>query len=310
MKKTTLSPLITEKYGYDARFAFLGSCFSQHLSNRLVNKAFDVFAQPYGVIFNPLSLAEIFFNDRADWQSSVFDREGIYLSWMAHSSVYGLKAEVLEKQLIHQQSRFFQFLENTNVLFVTFGTAWVYMLKNDHRVVANCHKMPNELFVKRCLSSAEITELWGKVVQKCQKVNPQLKVVLTVSPVRHTKDGLVNNNKSKAQLITAAHELSERHQALEYFPAYELIIDELRDYAYFERDGIHPNSLAVDRVEDYFMETYIKEKSRSVLREYEKLKRLQEHRPIHPESEGHKQFLRQLEEQKRAFTEKYPHFSF
>ncbi len=310
MKKTTIAPLNTEKYSYDARFAFLGSCFAQHLSKRLINKAFDVFAQPYGVLFNPMSLAEIFFNDRADWQSGVFDRDGIYLSWNANSSVYGIEAEAFEKQLIHQQSRFFQFLETTNVLFVTFGTAWVYMLKDDHRVVANCHKMPNELFVKRCLAPAEIIELWEKVIQKCHKVNPELKVVLTVSPVRHVKDGMVNNSKSKAHLITAAHELSERHQAFEYFPAYELIVDEMRDYAYFERDGIHPNSLAVDRVEDYFMKTYIEEKSRSVIKEYEKLKRLQEHRPIHPESEGHQQFLRQLEEQKKAFIEKYPHFLF
>ncbi|MGM0478984.1 MAG: GSCFA domain-containing protein [Bacteroidota bacterium] len=310
MKKTELAPLNTDKYGYDARFAFLGSCFSEHLSNRLTNRAFDIFAQPHGVVFNPLSLAQLFFNDRSDWRASIFKREDIYLSWMAHSSLYAKSSEELEDLLVHRQHQFFQFLKNTDVLFVTFGTAWVYALEKNQEVVANCHKMPAHLFEKRCLSTAEITNLWEDVLRKCHAVHPRLKIVLTVSPVRHVKDGLINNNKSKAHLISAAHALADQHESIAYFPAYELIMDELRDYAYFERDGIHPNALAVDRVEAYFTQTYIDEKSRTILKEYEKIKKLQEHRPIHPEAERHARFLAQLEEQKKAFVEKYPHFSF
>lgn len=288
------------------RVAFLGSCFSVHMATSCENHGFSVLSNPFGVIFNPCSLARLILNTEKDWKNSIFTEEDKFLSWDAHSELWALSEKELTNQLITQQKKLYKHLKQSNTLFITFGTAWVY--ERETGIVANCHKRPQKEFTKRCISSDKIVTTWEKVVRKLKIINPSLKIVLTVSPVRHKRDGLVENNQSKAQLITAVHKLCASFDQLFYFPSYEIVIDELRDYAFFERDGVHPNRYCIEEVEQRFFESFLTDEGKEAIDAYKKMEKLCAHQPLHPGSSKARRFEEDRQRKLDDFVEKYPAF--
>ena len=293
---------------YSSSYMFLGSCFSEHLSGKMSKSGFLIKANPFGIVFNPISLAEMLLESDEVIKDSVFERDGVALSWLANSSYYAYSQEDLRLKIVCSRNDYLQSLSAAKVLFVTFGTAWVYEKLSTNKIVSNCHKTPSNDFKKRLLSIDEITSKWIDIIEKLN-TESDIKIIFTVSPVRHTKDGVVESSRSKAVLLGAVHELNDKYLNVNYFPAFELMIDEMRDYAYYSKDGVHPNSISVDEIWNRFKETYFTSETQNICNEYDKLRMLFEHRSLHPESEKAKQFEIEREEKLEDFKNKYPFFN-
>ena len=313
MKKTPVKlPINSFNISYKDNCCFLGSCFSEHLSFRLKDGGFHVHANPFGVIFNPISLTSLINNDieSAFYSDSILQQKDVFLSWEANSTVFAYSEQDLFDILIKKVTAFQKHLAKSKVLFVTFGTAWIYEHEVYRKVVANCHKVPNQQFKKRLLSIEEIVKVWENTLNLIQGKFPSLNVVFTVSPVRHIKEGLIENNRSKAVLIEATHRLTDMFPRVYYFPAYELMIDELRDYAFYEKDGIHPNAIAVDHIWNVFQNTFFDRNTKIIYDEREELKKQLMHKPLHEKSKETLHFKQQLEKKLEAFKKKHPTITF
>jgi|SRR5690554_342708 len=293
---------------YQSNYLFLGSCFSEHLSQRMIQSGFNIHTNPFGVVFNPISLADSLLISDKQLKDSVFDRDGVALSWLANSTCFAYNQEELKIKLVELRNAYIESLLTAKVLFVTFGTAWVYTKKSIDHIVGNCHKAAKNDFEKRLLSIEEIVIKWTKVIEKLQSES-SVKIVFTVSPVRHTKDGLLENSRGKAILLSAIHELKDKFSNVGYFPAYELMIDEMRDYAFYTKDGVHPNSIAIDEIWSRFKATYFTEETMKVCQEYDKLRMLFQHRFLHPESKAAKQFEVDRVKKLEDFKLRYPGFN-
>jgi|LakMenE18May11ns_1017448.scaffolds.fasta_scaffold9936637_3 hypothetical protein len=235
---------------------FSGSCFSAEIGARCIADGFSALANPGGTMFDPLSIErhlEGIMTRRKFSSIDLFFHDGVYRNW-DHYSRLGTSDE---KETLHKLNHLYEsaatYLSNCRVLWITFGTAWYYQLNANHRPVCNCHKMPNSLFEKRIMSSAEIVERWTIFIQRLRAYNPSLNIGFTVSPVKHLRDGLIENSRSKAILLDAVHQLAEKSLG-HYFPAYELVNDVLRDYSYYKDDNAHPNEKAIDFVYRFFKE--------------------------------------------------------
>ena len=289
--------------------SFLGSCFSEHIARYSISTGFDVCSNPFGVVFNPVSLANQIEWSEEDWEYSIFQVEDKFLSWNSSSLIWSLDRTALKNKLYSLRASLHRHLENSSVLFITFGTSWIYELKEDKRLVANNHKQPADYFTKRCLKATEIIECWDQTLKRLKEINPTLKIVFTISPVRHKKDGLIENNLSKSRLIDAVHEIVAKRTDSFYFPSYELVIDELRDYAYFEKDGVHPNKHAIEVIESKFFDCYITPKAQEVIQSFLQLKQLFSHRILYPGTNDARIFEKTRSLKIEAFLKKYPEFS-
>lgn len=305
MKKTTVNtrsfPVIDYRQGY----LFLGSCFSENLSEKMKSNGFAIESNPFGVVFNPISLAKFFLLTEDEIKATVFLREDVALSYLANSTCFAYEKEELQRKLVQLRDSFLTEISNSKMMFITFGTAWVYEHIESNRLVANCHKIPQKEFSKRLLTVEEIVAKWKKVIPLINEINPDLEIVFTLSPVRHTKDGLTENARSKAILLTAIHEIIEDNKKASYFPAYEIVIDELRNYAYYSTDGVHPNELAINEIWERFKITYFTEETKQINAEYIQLKQLLNHRLQHPESKASKAFVEDVQNRKEVFVNKY-----
>jgi hypothetical protein len=270
--------------------AFLGSCFSEHLSQKLSFNKFQVASNPLGILFNPISIAHLLVMNHEKLTLHNFQRKDVWLNWQANATVFGYNNEELTTTIEQNRALFFEGLKSANVVFITFGTAWVYEHSDSTEIVANCHKQSASDFKKRLLSAQEIVAHWSNTIEQLKHQYPDLNIVFTVSPVRHTKDGVVENTRSKSILLEAIHQLAERYNHVGYFPVYEFFMDELRDYAYYEKDGIHPNDIAIDLVWEKFAHSFFTEKTKKWLNEYQRLAQQLQHRPLHPASTEAKEF--------------------
>lgn len=308
MRKTVVNPLAnTWNISYSDRCIFIGSCFSEHISQKMDSAGFKVESNPLGVLFNPLSIANLLSNHEAIVGDEAFiQKENIFLNWHANSKVYGAESLLEFKASISNKLKDFkESLLQADVLFVTFGSSFVYRYSKDNIRVANCHKIPQKEFEKELLEVGEMVDTWKKVLAVLKQLNPKLKIICTVSPVRHIKDGLIENNRSKARLFELIGELEK--EGVCYFPAYELVMDECRDYAYFEGDGVHPNSYAVNRVWEYFGASYFTSATYKVMEQYLSFKRFFQHKAIHPESETNQRAIKVQEAKFSAFLKQHPH---
>jgi hypothetical protein len=195
-------------------------------------------------------------------------------------------------------------------LFITYGTSWVYQLKASNAVVANCHKVAQDQFEKVILSVTEIENAIQNSIDLIQKFNPTCQVVFTVSPVRHIKDGFVENQRSKANLISAMHTSISQHPTSSYFPSYEIVMDELRDYRFYAQDLLHPNAVAIDYIWEHFCESNISEAAQQVMQEVESIQKGMAHRPFHPDSISHSKFLQKLKEKSAQLEAQFPYMKF
>ena len=283
---------LAEGLEYGAKIFALGSCFAENISERLRRSKFSIASNPFGILFNPASIAAAI--DRlADARSfAVCDitagKEG-YFSFDAHSSLDGKTHTEAFGNLNKAVAQGSKALHEADWVILTFGTAWVY--EHEGRVVANCHKQPASQFERRRLSVTEIVERYSRLFEGILR---DKKVVLTVSPVRHIGDGLQENSVSKATLRLAVEELVAKYENAHYFPSYEILIDDLRDYRYYADDLAHPSNMAVDYVWERFCDVVLTDAAKAKLLQVEQIVAAAEHRPFNPESEAHKAFCRKM----------------
>ncbi len=286
-----IAPL-AEGLEHSAKIFALGSCFAENISERLARAKFSVVTNPFGVLFNPLSIAnaiERLDNSRTFAVCDIKAGRDSFFSYEAHSSLDGATQTEAFANLNRAVAQGAKSLAEADWVILTFGTAWVY--EKEGRVVANCHKQPSAEFERRRLSEAEIVERYDALFEGALR---DKKVVLTVSPVRHVGDGLQENSVSKATLRLAVEELVAKHENAFYFPSYEILIDDLRDYRYYADDLAHPSKMAVEYVWERFCEAMLADGAKLRLPQVEQIVSAAEHRPFNPESEAHKEFCRNM----------------
>ena len=294
--RTELTPAPSEhKISLHSPILTLGSCFADTMGQRLVDYKFPTIANPFGVIFNPVSLATLLgqvLDERLPREDHYLQHNGLWQHFDLHSDFAHPDLTTLERALQTTWLDLRNHFMHCKWLVITLGTTTVYQLKESGQIVANCHKVSADAFEKKHLTVAEVQGALSYVLEKLWEKFPQIRVVLTVSPVRHLKDTLQTNSLSKATLRVAAGELEERYEQVQYFPAYELMMDDLRDYRFYSEDMLHLAPTAQDYVWQKFTEAYLDEGAQAFLPAWEQIRRAIAHRPRQPESEAHQAFLR------------------
>ena len=283
---------IAEGIDHTQKVFALGSCFAESISERLAKAKFSVTTNPFGVLFNPFSIANAIERLDSARTFAVCDIKAgrdNFFSFDAHSSLDGKTHTEAFANLNKAVAQGSKALQEADWVFLTFGTAWIY--EREGRVVANCHKQPAKEFERRRLSVEEIVERYSRLFEGILR---DKKVVLTVSPVRHIGDGLQENSVSKATLRLAVEELVAKYENAHYFPSYEILIDDLRDYRYYADDLAHPSKMAVDYVWERFCEAVLLPKTQELLPKIEQIVAASEHRPFNPEGDAHKEFCRNM----------------
>ena len=297
------------KIGYEDIILSLGSCFSENISQKLSAAYFNVDVNPFGVLFNPISIKNslnYLLDFRKFTENDLFQQGSLWKSF-THSSLFAgtSKLEVLNN--INQRIEFSaQKLRNSKVILITFGTAWVYEYQNTSEIVANCHKLPSNEFVRKRLSVDGIVNDYIDIFQRISNECPDIQIIITVSPIRHWKDGAHENNLSKSILLLAVDALRKQFPFVHYFPSYEILLDELRDYRFYANDMCHPSGLAVDYIWKRFCETYFTENTNQMRERLESLNQQLNHKPLFPDTIEHNQFLFQIEKQKDKLKNEYP----
>lgn len=292
---------------YQSKILTLGSCFSDSIGKRLADAKFNVEVNPFGTIFNPLSIFELM--ELSMERSEILDaatlkRDGYYLNYKFHSSFRAKTKDTLHKRMEEALSRVSQMIQEADFIFITLGTAWVYEQLKTLMLVANCHKTPQKEFNKKLLAAEEIVPAFFNLKEIINQLNPKVQFVLTVSPVRHTRDTLRLNSVSKAVLRSACHYMDEMASDVHYFPAYEIMMDDLRDYRFYEKDLIHPNEQAIDYIWNQFIETYLPQQDKELLEKWTKLQQALNHKAFNPKSGGHQKFLRNTLDQLKELNGK------
>ena len=297
---------------YPHRLMLLGSCFATHIGARLQESRFRCDVNPYGVLYNPLSISTALremLAGKVYTPDDLYEHQGLWHSPMHHGDFSAASAgDALWKINLRLEQAARQ-LDGLDFLLLTWGTAWVYEDRETGRVVGNCHKLPEACFRRRRLSVEEIVADTASLLSVMLARNDRLQVVLTVSPIRHVRDGLHDNQLSKATLLLAAEQVRTAFpDRVFYFPAYELLLDELRDYRFYADDLVHPSDLAVRYVWERFIEWCLSPDARRVMAEVEDIRKALAHRPLHPESEEYKRFLGQIVLKIERLNGKYPYF--
>ncbi len=266
----------------------LGSCFTDHIGQWLSDAWLPVQCNPYGVLFNPASIANTLLrlSSQDSYSPELQELNGLYYSLDHHGRWSGENPEKLKQQLIDLETVTRNFLRTTHHLIITFGTSWVY--EREGKIVANCHKFPASEFIRRRLSVSEIVDLWGQVIESFASPH----ITFTVSPIRHIKDTLHGNQLSKSTLLLAIEELKQSYpDRVQYLPVYELFMDDLRDYRFYADDLVHPSSMAVEMVKELFSDCAMTPSLRQYMHDAAPIIRALQHRPSDPESPQYKSFL-------------------
>jgi len=287
-----------EKFSHSDVFFAMGSCFSTEVSKKIAERKFKICTNPFGILFHPLAIenALIRIYSLQHYQiSELFHFKELYLSWDHHSEFNDTQSGKMLSKINDSIDIAYDYLRNSNVIFITLGTSFVYKLNSMQLPVANCHKVPNSQFTKFLLTENEIVESLQScvdIIQDISKNNP--KIIFTVSPVRHIKDGFVENTISKARLLNSVFEITSKNKNTEYFPSFEIMLDELRDYRYYKQDMLHPNELAIEYIWEKFSSVYFQDKTIQLNDEIEKLQTGLQHKPFNNKTLAHKEFLYQL----------------
>lgn len=286
---------IPEKPGFyvshSDRIFLAGSCFSENIGNLLEQHKFNVLSNPNGILFNPLSIATSLDNiiniEPAD-EKLFIERDGMFFSFLHHSSVNAHSKKELTDKIDLQNQDSLEFLKSVTQIVITFGTAYYYYHKTLNKTVANCHKQAQQVFEKRLLSVKEITTVYDKLLAQIHAINPNINIIFTVSPVKYLKDGVVENNLSKSVLLLAVHELVKQRSNCFYFPAFELVNDDLRDYRFYKEDMAHPNEQAINYIWGKFSECFFEKETIRLNGEIHKLNLALGHRKLHESKNGNK----------------------
>ena len=306
-------PSPAEKIQHQHRIMLMGSCFTQHIGNKLAELKFSTLQNPNGILFDPLSVCSSllsYADNKPCGAEELFFLHELWQSWQHHSVYSGIQQqEVLDSiNLARRQAH--AFLLQADWLIITLGTSFSYQLQSTGEAVANCHRAPAKWFDKHLLEIADIKASLENCIQKLSGFNDKLKIIFTISPVRHVRDGVIENNRSKARLIEAVHQLVNRFSHVYYFPAYELVIDVLRDYRFYDIDLVHPNYAATGFVFSKFADHYIEPRLSDVLEEIKSINGAFRHKPSHPATTAHTRFLANTLSRIHTLQQTYPYLDF
>ncbi len=309
MKFTTSVPIIEQepKIDHNSKILLLGSCFVENISKKLERYQFETLINPFGIFYHPKAIENFIEKVCTNYQytdKDIFFSDEQWHCFDAHSCMNTESKDELLENLNSSLQSTRQFLEKATHLVLTFGTSWYYTHLESVKIVANCHKVLQKNFQKELLSVPEIIEVFNNIKQRLSTINGSLNLVFTVSPVRHLRDGFIENQQSKAHLITAIHQylsLNKRGEksASYYFPAYEIMLDELRDYRFYSEDMLHPNKLAVDYIWARFTTAWLSQQATELFKEIDGIHNGLSHRAFNENSEKHQKFLEDL---KRKIT--------
>lgn len=294
-------PKSPEKITLSDSVCLIGSCFSDEIGAHLSGNKFNSLSNPFGTIYNPYSIFKLL-ADQAESKHIVQCQE-VFYHWDAHGIVSGLSAEKTQALFEQKRKDFQSYLAKANWLVITLGTAIVYEYEKVG-IVANCHKVPSANFNKRLLDKNEIIGQFSKLHSHLENINPNINILFTISPVRHIRDGLIENNRSKAILLDAVHSIKEMYKKVQYFPSYEILIDELRDYRFYESDMIHPSNAATKYVWERFSQTFFNQETLDTLAEWGKIRASLNHKPFQPQSKSHQTFLKNTLKKLQHMNEK------
>lgn len=299
-------PDLHPKISFSDKIIFLGSCFSDEMSLTAKQHGFQVVSNPFGTLFHPLALAQNILDSlHGNEEVNIAQNNDIYFDYNCSGKIYAMSESELKKKVVAIRNEFKNDLKNASYLFITFGTAFAYHLNENQQVVGNCHKQPAQSFIKQLTNIEEIVSSWNRVLVEIKQFNPKIQICFTVSPVRHIKDGLHENNLSKSTLLLAINQLQSARN-ISYFPSYELVNDVLRDYRYFQEDLIHPNQQSIQFVWTHFMESFLTDHIKKIALKVNEIKSAMNHRIQYPESEMAKKFIDQLENRRTKLEEEYP----
>ena len=269
---------INEIDSFSHEFGFIGSCFSDHMFQRFRHHGLGAWMSPFGTTYNPLSIAnQLLGSIELSNDFNLYTQSGQSFYWETSHKVISQSPEALKSAVDAMRLGSQKALQQMDTLFITLGSAWAYELNSTGLLVANCHKLPASNFTKRLLEISEIMDALHQVISRINHLNPLLKIVLTVSPVRHLRDGLVENSRSKARLIEACHSVVDSTLGCVYFPSYEVLVDELRDYRFFEKDGAHPTEFAIDLVFEKVKKALFTGPFQKVLAEVARVRQMEQH---------------------------------
>ena len=316
MNFTTKIPI--QKYNhpitYDSKIMLLGSCFAESMGKKFDYFKFQNTTNPFGIIFNPVSLAKLIERSAQKeyyTEEDIFFHNDLWQCYEVHSELSHPDKAIFLHSLNDLINSTHTQLNDLTHLIITLGTSWVYRNIETNEIVANCHKVPQKQFSKELLSPEIIAQSIESILFTISVVNPNCNFIFTVSPVRHIKDGFVENTLSKSHLITALHKTITHHSlSINYFPSYEIMMDELRDYRFYAEDLLHPSQTAIDYIWIQFFENYISESEFGLMNQICEVQRALQHRPFNPNTESHLRFLEQLNLKIEQIKEKLPQVSF
>ncbi len=298
-----------DKISYKSTTLLLGSCFTENIGNRLQWYKFPVTVNPFGIVYNPSSVKsclERLISGKYYQEEDLCEREGLFFSFDHHSKFSDTDPGGCLQKINGSFGGGRAALYKASHLFITFGTSNYYTLKSDNRIVSNCHKVADKEFFRRRLTVEEIVEEYKNLINNLLEINPSIKIVFTISPIRHWKDGAHENQLSKSVLFLAVDELSKLFDCVLYFPAYELMMDELRDYRFYEEDMLHPGKPAIDFIWKRFADSFTDKATGNVMLEIEKIQLARQHRPFNTNTDSFKKFVEQQILKINQLSESYP----
>lgn len=307
LKKQTENPM-----NYHSKMVLLGSCFSENIGAKFDFYKFQVLQNPFGILFHPTAIEKFIYqvvSEKVFTDNDIFFKNERWHCFDVHSAMSSSNKETLLYNLNSGIKSTYLALKNASHCIITFGTAWIYRFSETDEIVANCHKIPQKKFAKELLSVNQISESIQNIISFLTSINPEITVIFTISPVRHLKDGFVENSQSKAHLIAAINVIS-KDKNIFYFPSYEIMMDELRDYRFYGEDMIHPNQIGIQYIWEKFINTWFFEETIPIMHEIEVIQKAILHKPFNENSEKHQAFLENLEGKKRKIQERFPFIYF
>lgn len=316
MKLQTKIQLQTQQHNqldYNSKIILFGSCFSENIGEKFEYFKFKTTVNPFGILFHPLAIENLITRSIHKNYYSEADLHFYNEQWCcldAHSKLKETSQEALLAVLNSQIDETYNQLKSANHIVITLGTSWVYRLIESDKIIANCHKLPQKQFLKELLSVEQISESLEAIISLVKSINPEVSFVFTVSPVRHIKDGFVENTQSKSHLLAATHQVVESRNRLYYFPSYEIMMDELRDYRFYNADMLHPSEVAINYIWEKFKFVWLSEDASKILEKVTSIQARKSHRPFNSNSEAHQKFILKLQSDIENLQTEFPFFNF
>ncbi|MGZ4033547.1 MAG: GSCFA domain-containing protein [Bacteroidia bacterium] len=297
------------KINYNHKMLFIGSCFAESIGETMQRYKFNADINPHGVLYNPVSIAVAlrrYIQNKKFQEEELFFANECWNSWEHHSRYSNTDKQICLSEINNSISAAHETVKNAEWIFITFGSAFIYKKKGSSDVVGNCHKFPQKEFSKLLLNTNEIAENYKLLIQELRAINKNLKIIFTISPVRYVRDGVVENNLSKARLIDAVHQLADENNNVFYFPAYELIIDDLRDYRFYKSDLVHPNEQAIEYVFEKLIQFSFSEETKKLFERLKAVITAKEHKPFNVETDSFKKFRNTYSEHCKELQKEFP----